>query len=231
MPPYQPPPPLLLTQRLTSFLHTNLSPQIHTALLVTPSGKLLSYASATPVSTLRTQGTVAASLWALHAAARLPSPSDDEPRNPETPAAITLSLAGGSVAVIRRLACGLLFVCVGPDGEGKGKTKIPDGAVGSGGDVVGGGGDGTATSGTSPPAPVAAPPPPPPPQPPPPSLPLGSSPPSETASVGTSSTTVGSAHTATAMAVARRHVEELARWLDDKLGTLSVPEEGIGGIR
>lgn len=26
----------------------------------------------------------------------------------------------------------------------------------------------------------------------------------------------------------RRHVEELARWLDERLGGLCVPEEGIG---
>lgn len=28
----------------------------------------------------------------------------------------------------------------------------------------------------------------------------------------------------------RRHAAELARWLDEKLGTLRVPEEGIGVI-
>lgn len=32
------------------------------------------------------------------------------------------------------------------------------------------------------------------------------------------------------MVAMRRHAAELARWLDEKLGTLRVPEEGIGVI-
>lgn len=28
----------------------------------------------------------------------------------------------------------------------------------------------------------------------------------------------------------RRHAEELARWLDDKLGTLEVPGDGLCGV-
>jgi hypothetical protein len=70
-------PPLLLTKRLTSYLHSRLAqsqPHIHTVLLATPTGKLLAHASAlapdqnVPVRTLRTQTAVAASLWAMHEA-------------------------------------------------------------------------------------------------------------------------------------------------------------------
>lgn len=76
---YPPAPPLLLTRRLSSFLHSSLeSLQQHkdqqpagatlqTALLVTPSGKLLAYESPLPVRTLRTHCSVAASLWTIHA--------------------------------------------------------------------------------------------------------------------------------------------------------------------
>lgn len=31
-----------------------------------------------------------------------------------------------------------------------------------------------------------------------------------------------------AVVAMRRHAAELARWLDDKLGTLTVPDEGVG---
>ena len=86
---YPPAPPLLLTRRLSSFLHSSLeslreqqdpsslspssagaSPSpttLQTALLVSPSGKLLAYESPLPVRTLRTHCSVAASLWAIHA--------------------------------------------------------------------------------------------------------------------------------------------------------------------
>lgn len=66
---------------------------------------------------------------------------------------------------------------------------------------------------------------------------LGSPP--ETASIlsaGTGATAQTSASsvifgagTAGVMAT-RRHAEELARWLDDKLGTLEVPDDGLGGF-
>ena len=62
-------PPLLLTKRLTSLLHANLSTHLHSSLLATPSGKLLAHASPHPVADLRAQATAAASLCAIHAAA------------------------------------------------------------------------------------------------------------------------------------------------------------------
>ncbi|KAI1074181.1 hypothetical protein F5B20DRAFT_586510 [Whalleya microplaca] len=220
-----PTPPLLLTKRLTAFLHTNLTPQIHTALLITLSGKLLAHASPHPVGTLRTQCTVAASLWALYSSpaagttvtdALPPQTAHAQPPTygPPTPSAVTLQLAG-AVVVIRLLRCGLLFVCIGPTTSSEGgehgaqaqaqahtrpvQTPQPQQQ-----------GEAQATT-----------------------PPLGS--PSEAgesvASAGAATTasiaTTASVATA-AVVVMRRQAEELARWLDDKLGSLGVPEEALG---
>ncbi|KAI1499468.1 hypothetical protein F5X99DRAFT_279770 [Biscogniauxia marginata] len=215
-----PTPPLLLTKRLTAFLRSNLSPQIHTALLTTLSGKLLAHASPHSVSTLRTQCTVAASLWALYAAPStsaavteaLPPQTSSSAPGGSSSSAITIQLTG-AVVVIRRLRCGLLFVCIGPTAEGGGgdhgglaqtqsrPLQAPESAA-----------DAQPT----------------------PTSPLGS--PSEVESVTsvgaattTSITTTNSA-TASAVVAMRRQAEELARWLNDKLGSLGVPEEGLGGM-
>jgi hypothetical protein len=67
--------------------------------------------------------------------------------------------------------------------------------------------------------------------------PLGSPP--ETASIRSAATGVSAASAAssavfgagTAGVVAtRRHAEELARWLDDKLGALELPDDGLTGV-
>jgi hypothetical protein len=203
-------PPLLFTHNLTAALQSNLSAHIQSALLLTPSGKLLCYASPLPARTLRTHAAVAASLAALYASAgpalpdALPAGADEAAAAGPTaqPACIGLSLAGGSVVIVRRLTCGLLFVCMG-----------------------GGGGEGPGAEGKRPAAAEgeAAPPPPP---------VVGS--PSETGSVGappsvaTTTTAAASDAGAVNMSVVRRHVEELARWLEGQLVHLSVPEEGIG---
>uniref|UniRef100_L2FH63 Uncharacterized protein n=1 Tax=Colletotrichum fructicola (strain Nara gc5) TaxID=1213859 RepID=L2FH63_COLFN len=160
----QPTPPLLLTKRLTTFLSANLNAHLHTALLATPSGRLLAHASPHPVALLRTQSTLAA-----------------------------------GVVVIRRLKCGLLFVCIGPlaehieEGSGSGGQQLQQGGL-----AAHGGHNGTGESVLS----------------------VGGI---TTASLGS----VGSVNTA-GVVVMRRHAEELARWLDDKLGSLRVPEEGVG---
>ncbi|KAI5922834.1 hypothetical protein F4810DRAFT_241041 [Camillea tinctor] len=223
-----PTPPLLLTKRLTAFLRSNLTPQIHTALLTTLSGKLLAHASPHSVSTLRTQCTVAASLWALYAAPStsaavadaLPPSSARGSSAGFTSSAITIQLTG-AVVVIRRLRCGLLFVCIGPTADGSGGRE--GGGVG-GGDMT----PGLTTRPLQAPEPAAdaqqsAPTP-----------PLGS--PSEAESVAslgaatTASVATTSSATALAVVAMRRQAEELARWLNDKLGSLSVPEEGLGGM-
>ncbi|KAI1416601.1 hypothetical protein F5Y13DRAFT_154349 [Hypoxylon sp. FL1857] len=243
MPPSAPTPSLLLTKRLTAFLSSNLSPQLHTAVLTTLSGKLLAHASPHPVGTLRTQCTVAASIWALYSsptasdtvAEALPqSQAASIPIHSHTssgPSAVTIQLTGG-VMVIRRLRCGLLFVCIGPTGSteggehGTGNTNthtqalsqsqsqvqgrpMPAPAAQAGG--ISGGGSANEPH---------------------PTTPLGS--PSEVESVASAgaATTASIATTtsvaASAVVATRRQAEELARWLDDKLGSLGVVEEGLG---
>lgn len=248
------PPPLLLTKRLTAFLHLNLTSTITSLLLLTPDGKLLAYACnpPTPVTTLRTHATVAASLYAIHSVgtgpdtldATLSSPSgavhqrprasrqqsqnnndNDIPTPRPSPLAVTIQLESGIVLVIRRLQCGMLFACMGPGPESTTTSRPPTqhtsaahmqplaGAVTSGVPANGHNGQTPCTS----PPPHA----------------FGS--PSEAASIrsaATGTTTASSvmfgAGTAGVMAT-RRHVEELARWLDDKLGPLDIPPNGFGG--
>jgi len=128
---------MLLTKRLTTFLSQNTTPQLPTLILLSPTGKLLSSSSPLPASTLRTQATLACSLWTLYqpsasslisSAISLPtfqSISQTHPRGSDatlsstTTAAendlstITVQLSHG-IMVIRALGCGLLFVAVGP---------------------------------------------------------------------------------------------------------------------
>ncbi|WYZ37921.1 hypothetical protein EsH8_II_001427 [Colletotrichum jinshuiense] len=245
----QPTPPLLLTKRLTTFLASNLNAHLHTALLATPSGRLLAHASPHPVSLLRTQSTVASSLFALHASTA-PDIPDALPTSPASPPAsaphpgshaaslasggaasaaaasfsgeggkpltITVQLAGG-VVVIRRLKCGLLFVCIGPLAEHIDSHAAIDGTNAAAAHHGHhhhhhhpNGGSGGATPSHMPASPSEA---------------------DSIMSVGAqtvaSMASVGSVNTA-GVVVLRRHAEELARWLDDKLGSLRVPEEGVG---
>lgn len=113
------------------------------------------------------------------------------------PGVITVQLSEGTV-IIRRLKCGLLFVCVGPaasslqdhhhhhqhhpssheNGDGVGSPSEVESLISAGG-------------------------------------------------MTTSSLESASAAPVVAM---RRQAAELARWLDEKLGTLKVPEEGIGVV-
>lgn len=255
------PPPLLLTKRLNAFLHLNLTATITTLLLTTPDGKLLAYASnpPTPVTTLRTHGTVAASLYAIHSTgtdldtidATLPRAAsqqhDDELPRP-SPLAVTIQLESGTILVIRRLQCGMLFVCMGPPPEPTTTTTTTTtnhnsnshpptphstahiqplaGAITSNtatttttAAAAASNGHGVQTPSTSPP----------------PAPPHGFGSPSEVASIrstatgqSTASSIMFGAGTAGVMST-RRHVEELARWLDDKLGPLDIPPNGFGG--
>ncbi|KAM5348767.1 hypothetical protein ACJ41O_008590 [Fusarium nematophilum] len=242
-----PTPPLLLTKRLTAFLHANQTAQLPTLLLTTPHGKLLAHASPQPVAVLRTHATVAASLLAIHSTSapalasalpgsRTPDPigssppdedddrEDDDDDDDETtdrlsrsqqldshrsargrgikPATVTVQLSSGTV-VVRRLKCGLLFVCVGPgnpDAAAADHSNPPhanDHAHVPAGETSHVGSPGEADS---------------------------------ILSTGGQTTASLESTTGAAAAVAslRRHAAELARWLDDKLGTLTVPEEGVG---
>ena len=264
-------PPLLLTKRLTAFLHANASPHLPTLLITTPTGKLLAHASQEPVSLLRTHATVAASLQQIHtsSSAALPTalPGARTPENYSSPpaphrgedsdgeergegeeeeeeaavlsgdegegrldpaeeslasttealkpATITVQLTGGTV-LIRRLKCGLLLVCVGP----------PSGAAAAGDDNHHHSpahshhqhsqlhlhpGSQQLLGDIEPPV---------------------STSPSEVESQfsAAGSTTTTSLETSSTVAVVamRKHASSVARWLDSKLGTLTVPDEGVG---
>lgn len=276
------PPPLLLTKRLTSFLQLNLSAQITTLMLLTPDGKLLAYASQPPipVATLRTHGTVAASLYTIHSngadqdtidaalppGSRARRASRGSSSKSDGPLAVTIQLESGTVLVIRRLRCGMLFVCMGPpagiDAQGSrpgtqhqqgnhhGQTQKggqpsqlhqlhhPSGGPQQNlhppqaADDASAGGTNGHTPASSPPPPTtttAA-------HPPSALPPLGSPP--ETASIRSAATGVSATSTSSAVfgagtagvVATRRHAEELARWLDDKLGALDVPDDRLTGV-
>ncbi|KFA53156.1 hypothetical protein S40293_03106 [Stachybotrys chartarum IBT 40293] len=250
-------PPLLLTKRLAAFLHANQTPQLPTLLLTTAHGKLLAHASPHPVALLRTHATVAASLFAIYTSssvalpsalpgARSPDPvasppparpgrddaldtEDDDDDDDEEyeddyeggsddagtarndaavrnaaravkPVTITVQLSGGTV-VIRLLKCGLLFVCVGPAAAAAAAASDqPDQSQ----HLLHAGNGDVSHVATSP---------------------------SEADSLlsAGAQTTVSLESSAAAAAVSlRMHAAELARWLDDKLGTLKVPEETVG---
>lgn len=168
-----------------------------------------------------------------------------------SPTTVTVQLSSGAAVVIRRLRCGLLFVAIGPTTGGAGEQQqqqqttqasmLSQEPAASSSPTLQqrsaptGAHDGTGlmtqlqttTTHTSlHPATASA------------GTPLMGSPSeasvlSATASVATNSSSSGNASaasgTVSAAAMAtRRHAEELAKWLDEKLGGLCVPEEGIG---
>ena len=269
-----PPPPLLLTKRVTAFLRTHLNDHIHDAVLTTAAGNLLAHASSLPATTLRRQCAVAASLWAFHnpgapgartniapparngeagsSSGSSPAANDITPLDSYRPgAAVTVQLDTGAAFVIRQLACGMLLICMGGEehltkgGKGKGKAV----AQGQGGSNNSTGATASQDDQTEDhPSPAAGNP----------NTPPGAS--SLTAGVqaireaqGTTAplsllSEVDSVHSAAATSqgsgatasfrapdytptnvlVMRRQVEELARVLDRALGSLHVPEAGIG---
>lgn len=116
---------MLLTKPLTTFLSQNTSPQLPTLLLVSPDGKLLSSSSPLPAALLRTQSTVASTLWNLYnpfqSTNNLISSALPQSKDASSEAAsrdndlnsITIQLSHG-IMVLRSLSCGLLFVAIGP---------------------------------------------------------------------------------------------------------------------
>ncbi|KAH6696815.1 hypothetical protein F5X68DRAFT_232 [Plectosphaerella plurivora] len=190
------------------------------------------------VTLLRTQATVAASLYALHSAASpaIPDalPEDRTPgkkqqkKSPTKPLTITVQLSHG-VMVIRRLKCGLLFVCIGPLGDAADSAAQHLGQAGGGGHSEGSGANngGLSVPGMTTPrghghaSPSHMP-----------ASPSGDSVMSvggvTTASIASAGSSVAGSIGTAAVVSLRRHAEDLARWLDDKLGTLRVPEEGVG---
>ncbi|KOS22765.1 hypothetical protein ESCO_003858 [Escovopsis weberi] len=255
-----PTPPLLLTKRLSAFLHTHQCPQLPTLLLITPHGKLLAHAASLSVALLRIHATVAASLFTIHTSSSVAIPSalpgSRTPERPSSPAdrdrhyhsssshdddddddsiddddddddgdeenarraraagcavqpgTITVQLTGGTV-VIRRLACGLLFVCVGPPANAEPGLDSTTNTT-----TTSGGGDAHHYASHH-------------------AHSVGGSSPSEADSLisaGAAGAGAGGADGAGGGPVAamRRRAAELARKLDEKLGTLKVP--GDGGV-
>lgn len=190
------------------------------------------------VTLLRTQATVAASLYSLYAAAspaipdalpedRLPGQRQQK-KSATKPLTITVQLSHG-VMVIRRLKCGLLFVCIGPLGDAAdpaaqhtgqaGGHTDPSGTLTSNGGLSVPGAVTPKGHGHASPSHMPA-------------SPSGDSVMSAggatTASIASAGSSVAGSIGTAAVVALRRHAEDLARWLDDKLGTLRVPEEGVG---
>lgn len=155
--------------------------------------------------------------------------------NSVKPVTITVQLSGGTV-IIRRLKCGLLFVCIGPSthespsttsstaggggpttaaGAGAGVMSSSLGGGSSGGTAAGGGGLAAVTQALENTDLLNA----------------TTSTVSETESLisaGGQTTTSMDSSASTSIVAMRRHAADLARWLDDKLGTLAVPEDSTG---
>lgn len=150
--------------------------------------------------------------------------------NSVKPVTITVQLSGGTV-IIRRLKCGLLFVCVGPsahDGASATSSNAAGPTASSSTAAAAAGSSGAGASSSSLGAGVAAvtqale------------SADLLSATVAETESLtsaGGLTTTSADSSASTSVVAMRRHAAELARWLDDKLGTLSVPEDSTGAER
>ncbi|QSZ35979.1 hypothetical protein DSL72_007101 [Monilinia vaccinii-corymbosi] len=125
---------MLLSKRISTFLQHNISPHLHTLILLTPTGKLLSTSSTSSASVLRHQGTLALSLWTLYSPFPSQTVSDALPLNDSTSNAhkaipretksILIQMEFG-IMVIRMLACGLLFVAIGPGVSGGTTTTTP----------------------------------------------------------------------------------------------------------
>ncbi|KAK0641068.1 hypothetical protein B0T16DRAFT_448618 [Cercophora newfieldiana] len=249
------PPPLLLTKRVTAFLRANLSDLLRAAVLTTPAGNLLVHASNLPASILRRQCAVAASLWSMHSpppsggathngaegssSGSSPAPSGSTTTVPSP--AVTVQLDSGAVFVIRQLQCGMLFICMGGE-EGAATSSAAGGSTSAaasaatsdnaGEDLGPGSGSSSATApgtgnmgGTSPlasPSEVDS------------VHSSGTAGAATTASQGTAGTSAAGGLSPASVLALRRQVEELARWLDARLGSLYVPEIGIGagmGVR
>ena len=206
---------MLLTKPLTTLLSSSLSPPVSTLLLLTPTGHILSAASALPSSLLRARATLALQIWALYASdpaalpGALPGPSttsdtangaDETSEKPPAVTSVAVHLSGGTL-VIRVLTCGLL-VCglSSPSPESEGHTHA-DTPTGSQRDVRP---HFQAQHFLAPRSPLEG---------------VASSAASEAGSMGTTGRKGGRE-----LAVLRRRVEEVVRWLDGELGGFAMSE-------
>lgn len=137
---------MLLTKRIATLLHhtleasrpiqqanltpgsdaSNASNGLHTLLLLSPTGKLLSSSSPQPTSTLRTWCTVACSLWGLYTREGQDASAFNVNLGDAVAGGLSSEDGGGvrsilvqlenGIMVLRMLRCGLLFVAVGGSG-------------------------------------------------------------------------------------------------------------------
>ncbi|KFZ05970.1 hypothetical protein V501_07854 [Pseudogymnoascus sp. VKM F-4519 (FW-2642)] len=205
---------MLLTKPLTTLLSSSLSPPVSTLLLLTPTGHILSAASALPSSVLRARATLALQIWALYASnpSALTDALPSAPANPEDPdedetsekapavSSVAVHLSAGTL-VIRLLTCGLL-VCglSSPPAEGEisAHTGTPTGSQ------RGARPNYQAQHFLAPGSPLEG---------------VASSAVSDAGSVGT----VGRRGNRE-LAVLRKRVEEVGKWLDEELGGFAMSE-------
>ena len=128
---------MLLTKRLTAFLSQSATPQLHTLLLLSPTGKLLSSTSPSSASTLRTQATLAVTLWSSYnplpisngASSSQTTTTNAHSRTTNTSLGIiTIQLEHG-IMCIRALSSGLLFVAIGQGAQPSGSQYLGSPAV------------------------------------------------------------------------------------------------------
>ncbi|KFX88578.1 hypothetical protein O988_08969 [Pseudogymnoascus sp. VKM F-3808] len=207
---------MLLTKPLTTLLSSSLSSPVSTLLLLTPTGHILSAASALPSSVLRARATLALQIWGLYASNpsalsdALPSTStnpenlettdDDTSEKPPAVASVAVHLSAGTL-VIRQLNCGLL-VCglSNPPAE----SETPAHAGTPTGSQRGARPNYQAQHFLAPGSPLEG---------------VASSAVSDAGSVGT----VGRRGNRE-LAILRKRVEEVGRWLDEELGGFAMSE-------
>ncbi|OBT86006.1 hypothetical protein VE02_06392 [Pseudogymnoascus sp. 03VT05] len=205
---------MLLTKPLTTLLSSSLSAPVSTLLLLTPTGHILSAASALPSSVLRARATLALQIWALYASnpSALTDALPGTPANPENPdddetsekvpavSSVAVHLSTGTL-VIRLLSCGLLVCGLSSppaEGETPAHTGTPTGSQ------RGARPNYQAQHFLAPGSPLEG---------------VASSAVSDAGSVGT----VGRRGNRE-LAVLRKRVEEVGKWLDEELGGFAMSE-------
>ncbi|OBT45869.1 hypothetical protein VE00_04189 [Pseudogymnoascus sp. WSF 3629] len=205
---------MLLTKPLTTLLSSSLTPPVSTLLLLTPTGHILSAASALPSSVLRARATLALQIWALYASnpSALPDAlpgapansenEDDDETSEKVPAvsSVAVHLSAGTL-VIRLLSCGLLVCGLSSppaEGETAGHSGTPTGSQ------RGARPNYQAQHFLAPGSPLEG---------------VASSAVSDAGSVGT----VGRRGNRE-LAVLRKRVEEVGKWLDEELGGFAMSE-------
>lgn len=125
---------MLLTKPLTSFLQQNLSPQVHTLFITTPSGKILASSSSLAAGILRSQAALASTLWSAYkpitSSGTLSAtlPQEDPPSQDGEVISLLIQLEYGTM-LIRLLRCNLLFIAIGPSATPNPQTPRDNGSA------------------------------------------------------------------------------------------------------